>query len=226
MKNIRILIIIVVVGALLASTAYIASAKANTAPKVIPPATQVQGVTYGQWLARWWQYTLELPASENPLTNGTDSCMVKPFGNVGVVLANSSTGGPVSCEVPAGMMLYIEVLGVECSNLEGEPFYGGNEDELRACVQAFTPQNLAASIDDHQVKSLNKFIFLSPLYEFTNPEENILGVPAGTKGISMGSGAYLMIAPLSPGKHTIHLQGTFPTLDYTRVVTIELTVSR
>jgi hypothetical protein len=226
MKNTRILTILVLVVSLLVSSAYIASAKANTAPQVLPSTTQVQGLTYGEWLARWWQYTLELPVSENPLTNGTDSCMFKRFGNVGVLLANSSTGGPVSCEIPAGMMIYIEVLGVECSNLEGEPFYGGNEDELRACVQAFDLQNLMASIDDHEVKNLNKFIFLSPLYEFTNPEENILGVPAGTQGISMGSGAYLLIAPLSPGKHTIHVQGTFPIVDYTRDVTIDLTVSR
>ncbi|MHB8132709.1 MAG: hypothetical protein ACYDH1_00680 [Anaerolineaceae bacterium] len=226
MKNFRNLVVISVAIVMIASTVYIANAQSNATPKVLPSTSQIKGLTYGEWLARWWQFVLEVPTPDNPLTNGTDSCIFKRFGNVGVVVANSSTGGQVNCEVPAGIFLYIEVLGAECSNLEEAPFYGGNEEELRECAQALIPQNLVASIDNFQVTDLDRFIFLSPVFEFINPEENILGVPAGTSGLSMGLGSYLMIAPLSPGKHTIHVQGMIPTLEYTRDVVIDLTVSR
>ena len=225
MNRIRILSIIVVTVVLLSGTIYIASARGNANPGVLPPNSRVQGLTYGEWLAKWWEYALIIPAAQNPLTGGTgENCVFQRIGTVGLVVANSTLDVPIKCEVPTGMMLYLEVLGAECSNLEEPPFFGGNEAELLACAQSFVPQDLQASIDGIEVQNLNKYIFTSPMYDFTEPEDNILGVPAGTTGESIGSGAYLMLAPLSPGKHTIHVQGTYPSLDYTADKTFDLTV--
>lgn len=100
-------------------------------------------------------------------------------------------------------MLYVEVLGADCSTLEEAPFYGGNEAELVACAQNLVPQGLQASIDGVQIQNLDQYFFTSPMYRFTNPEDNLLGVAAGTVGESVGSGAYLIISPLSLGSHAI-----------------------
>ena len=229
MKKLQILSIVVVAIVLLAGTVYIVSARGNKNPGVLPPTARVQGLTYGDWLAKWWEYALIMPTEQNPLTGGTgENCVFQRIGNVGLVVANSTLDVPIKCEVPTGMMLYIEVLGAECSNLEEPPFFGGNEAELLACAQSFVPQDLQASIDGVEVQNLSKYIFTSPLYEFTEPEDNILGVPAGTNGKSVGAGAYLMLVPLSPGKHTIHVQGTYPDPDpdlvYTADKTFDLTV--
>ena len=92
------------------------------------------------------------------------------------MLANSSLTEAIECEIPSGMMMYVEVLGAECSTLEEAPFYGGNEEELRTCAQKLVPQDLSASIDDVAVENLDKYIVLSPSIEFTVPENNILAV--------------------------------------------------
>lgn len=224
MKRAYVISIIVVAVILLVGAVFVTRARGSSNPTVLPPTSRVQGLTYGEWLAKWWEYALVLPASQNPLM-GSENCAYKRVGNVGLVVADSTQNVPINCEIPNGIMLYLEVLGAECSNIEEPPFYGGNEEELRACVQAFVPQDLKATIDGIEVVDLNKYIFLSPLYEFTSPEDNILEVPAGTVGQSIGSGAYLMLAPLSKGKHTIYLKGTYPDLEYTAEKTFKLTVA-
>jgi hypothetical protein len=225
MKRIQVLSIIVVTAVLLASIVLVAYARGNRNPGVLPPTSRVQGLTYGDWLAKWWQYVLSVPAEQNPLEGAPEGCSFQWVGNVGLVVANSTLDTPIQCTVPAGKMLFVEVLGAECSTLEESPFYGGNEAELRVCAQDLVPQDLQASIDGVEVRDLGKYIVTSPVYDFTVPENNVLYVPGGD-GQSVASGAYLMLSPLSPGTHTIHLRGTYPDLEYTADKTLTLTVGQ
>jgi hypothetical protein len=226
MKHSRIQAVLLVAVALVLITTSIASAHGSVNPDVLPPTSRVQGVTYGGWIARWWKYALELPFSQNPLVGETGAnCAFQRIGNVAVVVANSTLDVPIQCEVPVGTMLFIEVLGSECSTLEPPPFYGGNEAELRACAQSFVPQDLQASIDGVEVQNLSQYIFTSPMYAFTEPDDNILGVPGGSNGQSVGYGAYLLLAPLSPGQHTIHVHGAYPDFDFIADRKFDLTVT-
>jgi len=202
------------------------SANGSQAAGVIAPKARVQGLTYGQWLAEWWQYVFILPTSQNPLTGGTgNQCVFQKVGGVGLVVANSTLEEPIQCTVPAGLKLYIEVLGAECSDQEPPPFYGGTDEELRTCALTFIPQDVQASVDGIAVKNLSKYLFLSPAYDITLPDDNILGVPGGTIGRSVASGSYLMITPLTPGKHLIHVRGTYPDLEYTADKVFDLLVT-
>jgi len=222
MKRIQVLSIIAVTVVLAVSIVVVAYARGNTNPRVLPPTSRVQGLTYGDWLAAWWQYILSVPADQNPLGDAPEACILQWVGNVGLVIANSASDTP--CAVPAGKMLFVEVLGAECSTLEEPPFYGGNEAELRTCAQGFVPQDLQASIDGVEVRNVSTYIVTSPLYDFAVPEDNVLGVPGGGSGQSVASGAYLMLSPLSPGTHTIHVHGTYPELEYTADKVFTLTV--
>ena len=227
MKRIRMWTVLAVAMALLLITTSVAGAGGNSNAGVLPPNSRVQGMTYGDWLARWWQYALTLPTPQNPLAGTTGAnCAFQRSGNVALVLANSSLEEPIQCEVPVGTMLFLEVLSAECSTLEPWPFYGGNEAELRACAMTFVPEDLEASIDGVEVKNLSDYVVISPLYTFTVPEDNILGAVAGATGESVAYGAHLLLAPLTPGMHTIHVQGTYPEFGYAADKTFDLTVTR
>lgn len=222
MKRSHIWIIFVVTVAMVLITSTTASARGAN-PGVLPPDSRVQGLTYAEWSARLWQYIFSIPTPENPLTGGTgNQCVYQQIGNVGLV-AFASTSEPILCEVPAGMMLYLHILSVECSNLEQDPFYGGNEEELRACVLNFSITDLKASIDGVAVENLDRYIQTSPLFEFTLPEDNILGSDE-LSGLSVANGAYLLLTPLSPGEHTVYLHAYLPEFEYTVEENIELTV--
>jgi hypothetical protein len=143
-----------------------------------------------------------------------------------MIIGDTSIGVPLECQVPAGTMLFFVIVASECSTLEPPPFYGGNEEELTACAQSFVTENLQASIDGVEVQNLDQYLFTSPLYEFTLPEDNVFGLPVGTTGESVSYGAWLLLAPLNPGPHTIYLYGSYPSLGFVSVQTYELTVTR
>jgi hypothetical protein len=225
MKPTRIRTVWVVTIALLLVTTSVASA-GNANPGVLPPDSRVQRLTYGGWSARLWQYVFSIPAPQSPLTGGTGThCIFKRVGNVAMIMGDTAINEPLECQVPAGTMLFFVIVASECSTLEPPPFYGGNEAELTACAQSFVPENLQASIDGVEVQNLDQYLFTSPLYEFTLPEDNVFGLPAGTTGESVSHGAWLLLAPLNPGMHTIHLYGSLPD-GFTSVQTYELTVTR
>lgn len=226
MKRLKILSIVAVVVVLLLGTVYIASARGNKNPGVLPPNSRVQGMTYGEWSAIWWEYVFSLPMDQNPLVGATGTaCAYERNGNVAVVVVDPLSPEPIECEVPTGTILFLDILSAECSTLEEAPFYGGNEEELRACAEGFILHDLEASIDGVPVQNIENYIHTSPLFDFTLPENNILGVDAGSTGQSISNGAHLMLAPLTPGEHTIQFHASYPNLDFTVDTNYHITVT-
>jgi len=129
------------------------------------------------------------------------------------------------CTVPAGKALFFPIINVECSTLEAPPFYGGNEAELRACVEQdlFQLRNVFAVIDGVALQGLDRYLVESPVFTFQVPDNNVLGVAAGM-GQSVSNGYYLMLAPLSVGEHTIRFGGFFPNFPFSLDITYHLTV--
>jgi hypothetical protein len=201
---------------------------ANTAADVIPPGANPHGKSYAEWSATWWQWALSLPASENPLfdegvsVNGANGQSGKVWFLTGVF--NASGIANRSLTVPAGTMLFFPVINTECSTLEGAPFHGENATELTDCATSFTVGNLVADIDGVPVSNLEQFEVTSSMFAFTVPEENVLGVAAGT-GFAVSNGVYLMLSPLSVGEHVVHFGGTFLNFDFTLDITYHITVA-
>jgi hypothetical protein len=227
MKISRIQIALVVTVVLLLLVVSIAVARGNSKTGVLPPNNRVQGNTDGEWSAIWWQHVFAIPASQNPLMGVTgDSCVVDQVGNVALVFADPQAGQTIHCQVPLGTKLYLDIVSIECSTLEPDPFHGENEAELRACALGFTITDLQAAIDGQPVKNLERYIHDSPLFDLTMPEDNILEVPAGSTGQSVSNGAHLMLNPLSPGTHTVNLHAYVPDVDFTVDLNYEFTASR
>ncbi len=226
MKKLRSLYVFVMVVFLFLGAVTFALASGKSNPSVLPPNSRVQGLTYGEWSARWWQYVLSIPSPQNPLTGGTGTnCVYQRNGNVGLIAVDPTVVEPIACEVPVGMMLFFDILSAECSNLEPDPFYGGNEEEMRTCAESFTITDLQATIDGSILQDLPRYVHTSPLFEFTLPEDNILGSEELT-GQSVSNGAHLMLAPLSPGRHTIYLHSTIPELEFTVDMNFVLNVTK
>ena len=135
----------------------------------------------------------------------------------------------VSHELKFNELIHLEVaVSVAAQDGRGEPadFHGENEAELRACALGFTITDLQAEIDGRPVKNLERYIHASPLFDLTMPEDNILEVPAGSTGQSVSNGAHLMLNPLSPGTHTVHLHAYVPEVDFTVDLNYEFIVGK
>jgi hypothetical protein len=67
--------------------------------------------------------------------------------------------------------------------------------------------DLSIEIDGALVQDLVAYRVVSPQFSFTAPDPNILGVAGGGEGTSVAEGYYVMLPPLSKGKHSIHIEG-------------------
>ena len=186
-------------------------------PGVLPPGSHAFGLSQGEWSAKWWQWAFSFRADAHPLldTAGCDAGQSGPVWFLGGSFVNTTVVR--ECTVPAGKVIFFPVLNTECSTIEGPPFFGSNEAELRACAAAVTNTGMFATIDGVAVQNLSSYRVQSPLYVFSAPDGGLFGGPvSGAQSIS--DGVWLMLAPLSAGRtHTIHFGGTqtipgFPSL--------------
>ncbi len=213
MKSTRIFAVLLLLTFLFVNVS-ISTAQSSPNPSALPPDGKVQGLTLGDWAVEDWKALLAIPASQNPIIgNPWTTCYLERIGNVGLGVSYGFTGSS-ECEMPVGMTLYVLVVGSECSTIESPPFYGGNEAELRACALQFAPANLAASVDGVPVRNIEAYTTLSPMFQFYVPPDNILGAPEGTYDSIAYQTAFLL-APLSPGEHTIHVHGEIPNFSFT-----------
>lgn len=199
-------------------------------PQILPVQAHQFGKTYAEWSAAWWQWAISIPADHHPLTDTAD-CSTGQRGPVWFLGgAFNATGTAVrTCTLPAGKALFFPVLNVECSTVESPPFFGRNEAELRACAKAFlaSAKDLFAEIDGIPVQNVIYFYRTqSPLFNFSAPEPNVLGVTGPVTGQSVSDGWYLFLPPLSVGTHTLHFGGKVPEFSQTQDITYHLTVTR
>jgi hypothetical protein len=196
----------------------------NPNPRIIPPQAIAFGKSFGEWTALWWQWAGALPPDAHPLFDNT-TCDAGQNGKVWF-LGGAFTGVATTreCTVPEGKAILLPIANVECSTFEPPPFFGADEEELRACAAAFqdAATGLVASIDGEEVKNLDAYRVQSPLFELSLPEPNIFGLPGPISGQSVSDGVWILLAPLSAGMHTIHFE-SFPgfPIDVTYEIVVE-----
>jgi hypothetical protein len=193
---------------------------ANGGTQVSPVQAKYRGASYGEWSARWWQWCFSLPADAHPLFE-TAAGSAGQSGNVwflgGTFISVEDPDNPALIEgvanrditIPPGTALFFPILNAEASTLEGN---GETEEELRDYVVAsadhIVPGSLVCIIDDKPVHNLSDYRVESPAFIFGPlPENNIVGAPEGATGLSVGDGVFVMVPPLSAGKHKIHFEG-------------------
>ena len=214
MKPTRVLIVSLVIIAMLFMTVPISTAQGEANPAVLPPTARVQGMTLGEWSAKLGQALLEIPASVNPgLGYPWTNCYLERIGNVGLGVSYFYSGSS-ECEMPAGMILYLNIVAAEWDTSVPPPSGVWTEETLRAFVLQFVPENLEASVDGIPVRNLEAYTTLTPLFQLVVPEDNVIGgVPAGTYDAIIYCTGF-MLAPLSPGEHTVHVHGEVPSFPF------------
>ena len=191
-------------------------------PDVVSPNDLYAGMTYGDWSAVWWQYVIQTPNAGTTLfsddTAGPYDCTYGQTPTSAPVFflvggGTQNTTATRTCTVPKGKAIFFPIINGECSTLEPFPFNGANEFALRTCVSTYanavTVNSLHVTVDGEPLHNLQLTRAQSPVYTFTSVDSaGILGVQ-GT-GSSVSDGYWVLLAPLSSGKHTIHFEAAAP----------------
>ncbi len=214
----------------------------DAGPKVIPSDSVVQGRTFGEWSAAWWQWAFAIPVSVHPLMENGD-CSVGQSGPVWFLGGSFafSNAAVRTCNVPAGKYLYFPVLNGEDSKVEESfgngcsiPIFGDTIVGLRKCAQSYEDGVFVnADIDGSAIPHLTERSRVqSTVFGFTLPDDNVIhwwtGNPytAGTYFPAVDDGYYVMLSPLPPGNHVIHFHGWAPSANFSLDITYYLTVSK
>jgi hypothetical protein len=194
--------------------------------QVVQPNTDEFGNSYGEWSARWWQWLVSIPAATNPnLSSGAVDCTLGQSGSVWF-LAGTFGDKPYmrSCTIPAGKDLLVTPMTTLFGELgptpESDCPNGPDEcdfNQLRAAAAEGQdkPKLLEVSVDSARVKNLDQYRVTSPVFNAFFPKEAILPdfivsdgtIPHGSHGPLISDGYFVVLKPLSPGAHTIHLKG-------------------
>jgi hypothetical protein len=209
-------------------------------PGVLPPHSRPFGKNYGQWGAAWWQWAYSFPADINPVLDQTGA--FSGLGQSGPVcfLAGTFSGAVErTCTIPTGKAVFFPMINVlndyPCPPDFGfEPAPGQTLEDFLTQADDFYMEHvtaLAMELDGVALQNPFGYRGTSKLFYFTadpslqGNDPCIIGTPQ--PGVS--DGYWVMLAPLTPGQHTLHFTGTytFPEWDWVSTVdiTYELTVA-
>jgi len=181
---------------------------------IVQPTQKYAGKTYGQWSAAWWQWAANISEPNSPVTDKTGAdCAVNQTGPVWFLAGTTGGSATRRCTIPADKAILVPIINAECSTVEDD---GTTKAELRACAKDLMDHVTAtsASVDGTAIDlgpvSKGRFRFQSPLFTITFAPDNGFypdGSVAGT-GKAVADGFWVMVKPLSEGRHTIDFQGT------------------
>jgi hypothetical protein len=199
---------------------------------VVPPNSNFHGKTYAEWNAKWWKWVFSIPKSCNPLfDDGTGKFTTAAQSGDVWFLAGSWKETPpdaINLNVPEGKAIFFPIINAESSKIEG---FGNNKAELRSDVEKTIGyvKDKKAIVDGKVIKNLDNYKAESDLFVFWLPPDNVQGHPTNVLGISVGQkrsssiavadGYWIMLNPLSVGKHTITIYGRAVFLDGSEFVT-------
>ena len=203
-------------------------------PRVLPPQSNPYGHSYGEWSQKWWQWAYGLPATGHPLFDETGAdCGAGQSGPVwflGGVFNVTGTVVRTECFVPVGKALFFPIVNAEWDNFC--PPGSMTPDELRATVKGFMDlaTDLHVEVDGRALSGIDQYRFAPAEFGVDLPSGNIweafgCSTPAGHYEPLVPDGFYVLLSPLTPGRHTIHFKGTIgDPVNFTPEATYELTV--
>ena len=222
---------------LAASTAF------ASAPQVLPPSDLPYGLSYQEWSAKWWQWNLGRNTNKVAFVGNPEICQ-GPGTRVRFLLG---APGPITTtrkvSVATGTPLFFCVLSAEADNVDCPVFTSYTADQLAAEAEGnwSAVSETTCTLDGVAVPGLDnptnsEFLVLSPAFSYTTSEkgnavEEIQGVTCvpgdATVYPAVAEGIYIMLAPLSRGKHTIHtvaVVGPASAPYFTQDITYDITV--
>jgi len=193
-------------------------AASNYNPGVIPPYAKAHGKTYGDWGAEWWKWALSVPFDQSPITDTTGQYgSQNQKGSVWFLAGSFGTTEERWITIPAGKSIFFPLVNVwndyPCPDPTFQPAPGQTmEDFLTLGVAPYidpwvteSDNTLSAKVDGVELKNLLNYRGISKLTKFIADPSQIAMDPCitGEEQVAVSDGFWIMLVPLTPGKHTI-----------------------
>lgn len=167
------------------------------------------GVTYSEWVTRWWHWLLSFPKESNPALDYSGKYSSHKQQDPHVWFLAGNFGGHVKreCRIPVGKAILLPIINYECSFAD-EPKIttdAGLEEKCKSEIDDI--KNLTVIVDNYSLRDISKYRVHSPFFTIDLQENNVLGLrPMRTKMIS--DGYWIFLKPLGLGGHRIITSGS------------------
>jgi len=235
----------------LAGLALLGIAGLSSAAEILPPSSLPYGYSYEEWSAKFWQWTLGQSTKQLESLGNPGICS-GPASRVRFLGPSTIGGEAIHIEtnritVAEGTPLFFPIfaLWLDNGNCPLSAFTTFTAAQLATFDQeswsavtetSCTIDGVAVDGMDNPTNSVYNVVS-TPFSYTTAKKDNILAGELGATCLpgdftiypAVADGVYLMLAPLSPGKHKIHILGVVgpPSAPYAESErTIEITVER
>jgi hypothetical protein len=184
---------------------YLTSVRADSInPGVFSKDSSPNGAPYGDWVAKWWNWTLSIPKDQHPRDDYTpEKCTVNQNGPVWFLADQLGGREERTCTIPEGKAILIPLLTGECGYEVPEV---KNDEDMRKCASAGNEHGaIEATIDGVKLKDLESYRTQSGYFNSSIVENNIYDSPAGDYR-AFADGYFVFLEPLPAGKHDAHLK--------------------
>ncbi|MCO5219137.1 MAG: hypothetical protein M9909_09935 [Thermomicrobiales bacterium] len=206
---------------LLFSTSFgVAIATQDVLPvEIVPPGDEYAGATAAEWDARFWQWSFSIPVDAHPsfhLDNGL--CSIAQFGPVfflpSVYDVSGSPEYEITCAVPEGTALYLQVSAAMCSTIDPEPYINRNEQDLRDCANTFISDltDSVVTINGVEVENPLQYWHITPVFALSLGPGNFSGLDP-VVALAAAEGYGFIILPPTPGQYIIEVRDIWGGFD-------------
>jgi hypothetical protein len=187
--------------------------------KTVPPNQPVHGLSQAEWSREWWQWAASFDRRASPVSDRTGAlCALKQSGPVWFLAGTYGTQRTIrSCKVPHGKYLFFPLINYVVAPHPDVPI--SCEEVTRSA--AYRMEDASALIlDVDGVRTPNLMSYRQATTQCFNLgariAENVNMFP------SAANGYYVMLKPLSRGKHEINFGGALPNMLQAVTYTLEV----
>lgn len=210
----------------LAGPLLLAMAVSSSSGQVLPPSSLPYGYSYQEWAAKWWQFFYSQSTDYMQPLGSPDICEGAASGVLFLSGAPTSVTETNHATIFPNTPLFVAILAFAADNtacpttdfttnsaevLAGEAVAGWNS---AATLTTCTIDGVAVPGLENPTNTIYNVVSV-PFSYTTAEKDNIVAVSEGEPCLPGGltiypavaDGVYLMLAPLAPGRHSIHFVG-------------------
>jgi hypothetical protein len=185
---------------------------------VVPPTEAVQGLSQEQWSRAWWQWAGSFDIDQSPIADETgELCSSRQGGAVWFLAGTYGTRRTIrTCKVPRGKYLFFPLINYVVMPRNRPVDCKAVTEEAAAVTDG--PSNLIVEVDGVRVSALETYRQATTtcfdMGALTEKKYRVFP--------SAANGYYVMLRPLTRGKHTINFGGILPSMQQAVTYTLQV----
>lgn len=175
----------------------------NLNPGIYSKDSAPFGISYGDWLAKYFQWFIQIPADIHPREHYTpDSCSIDQSGPVWFLTDILKGAEERTCTIPSEKAIFLPILTGVSWDDKSNPLPKSEQDVINGATAGNEYAVISAMLDGREIKDLKSYRAQSSWFNITVPDNNVFNNKPGVwKAIA--DGFFLFVEPLPPGNHTL-----------------------